>query len=70
MSSTLAIAYHSGYGHTRNDINWLAGSGGALAQSPSDASPEEGPLPGDLETARVFGARIAGKTAQLVRGRA
>ena len=44
---------------TRNDVNWLAGFGGALAQSPSDASPEEGPLPGDLETARLFGARIA-----------
>ncbi|WP_130410503.1 flavodoxin family protein [Fluviicoccus keumensis] len=53
---------------TRNDINWLAGSGGALAQSPSDASPEEGPLPGDLETARLFGARIAAVTAQFVKG--
>lgn len=44
---------------TRNDVNWLAGFGGALAQSPSDASPEEGPLPGDLETAKLFGKRIA-----------
>ena len=43
----------------RNDINWLAGFGGALAQSPSDASPEEGPLSGDLETAKLFGKRIA-----------
>jgi len=30
-----------------------------MAQSPSDASPEEGPLPGDRETARVFGRRVA-----------
>ncbi len=44
---------------TRNDPNWLGGSGGALAQSPSDSSPEEGPLPGDLETARLLGRRVA-----------
>lgn len=45
--------------NTRNDVNYLAGFTGLLAQSPSDASPEEGPLPGDLETARIFGQRIA-----------
>lgn len=45
--------------NTRNDVNYLAGFTGALAQSPSDASPEEGPLPGDLETARIFGKRVA-----------
>lgn len=44
---------------TRNDVNWLGSFGGAMAQSPSDASPEEGPLPGDLETARLFGERVA-----------
>ncbi|MDK9702781.1 MAG: flavodoxin family protein [Sulfuritalea sp.] len=44
---------------TRNDVNWLGSFSGAMAQSPSDASPEEGPLPGDLETARLFGRRIA-----------
>ena len=43
----------------RNDVNWLGSFSGALAQSPSDASPEEGPLPGDLETARRFGLRVA-----------
>lgn len=43
----------------RNDVNYLASSSGAMAQSPSDASVEEGPLPGDLETARLFGERIA-----------
>lgn len=43
----------------RNDVNWLGGFGGALAQSPSDSTPEQGPLPGDLETARLFGQRIA-----------
>lgn len=43
----------------RNEVNWLAGFGGLLAQSPADASPDEGPLPGDLETARIFGKRVA-----------
>lgn len=43
----------------RNDVNWLGSFSGAIAQSPSDASPEEGPLPGDLETARIFGRRVA-----------
>ncbi len=43
----------------RNDVNWLASFSGAMAQSPSDSSPDEGPLPGDLETARLFGSRIA-----------
>ena len=47
----------------RNDINFVGSSSGAMAQSPSDASPAE-MLPGDLETARLFGQRVA-----LVAGR-
>ena len=43
----------------RNDINYLGSFAGLMAQSPSDSTPEEGPLPGDLETARLFGARVA-----------
>ena len=42
----------------RNDINYVASSAGAMAQTPSDASVAE-MLPGDLETARKFGERIA-----------
>lgn len=49
----------------RNDVNFLGASSGLMAQSPSDSSPEEGPLPGDLETARLFGKRIAEITAKL-----
>jgi NAD(P)H dehydrogenase (quinone) len=48
----------------RNDVNWLGAFSGAMAQSPSDSSPEEGPLPGDLETARLFGARVAETAAR------
>jgi NAD(P)H dehydrogenase (quinone) len=42
----------------RNDINNLGGSIGLLAQSPSDSSPAE-MLNGDLETAKLYGKRIA-----------
>lgn len=49
----------------RNDINYLASSSGLMTQSPSDSSPEEGPLPGDLETAKLFGARIADYAKQV-----
>jgi len=45
--------------HGPDDVNWTAGSAGALAISPSDASPEEAPRAGDLETARLYGERIA-----------
>lgn len=49
----------------RNDVNWLGSFSGLMAQSPSDSSPDEGPLPGDLETARLFGARVAALAARL-----
>lgn len=48
----------------RNDINFVGSFSGLMAQSPSDASVEEGPLPGDLETAKLFGARVAGVAAR------
>lgn len=53
----------------RNDINYIASFSGAMAQSPSDASVDE-MLPGDLETARQFGGRVADATARWVKGRA
>jgi multimeric flavodoxin WrbA len=49
----------------RNDINFVGSSSGAMAQSPSDSSPAE-MLPGDLETARLFGKRVADIAARLV----
>ncbi|CAH2808053.1 MAG: Multimeric flavodoxin WrbA [uncultured Paraburkholderia sp.] len=39
----------------RNDLNYVGGFTGLLTQSPADASPEEAPPAGDLETARVAG---------------
>ncbi len=46
----------------RNDINYLAGFAGLLAQSPADASAEEAPPSGDIETAKLFGQRVAETT--------
>ena len=40
------------------DINYVGGYSGALMTSPSDSSPEE-VNKGDLETARLLGARVA-----------
>jgi NAD(P)H dehydrogenase (quinone) len=54
---------------TRDDLNYLGGFTGLLTQSPADASPEEAPPPGDLETARLFGARVAAVTARWNGGR-
>ena len=48
----------------RNDINFVGSFSGAMAQSPSDSSPAE-MLPGDLETARLFGKRVADMTARI-----
>jgi hypothetical protein len=50
----------------RNDLNYLGSFCGAVAQSPSDASPEE-MLPGDLETAKQSGLRVAVVAARLFR---
>ena len=49
---------------TRNDVNYVASFSGAMAATPSDASVDE-MLPGDLETARLFGARVAAVTAKF-----
>jgi len=45
--------------HGPDDVNWTAGFAGALAVSPADASPDEAPRKGDLETARLLGERVA-----------
>ncbi len=49
---------------TRNDVNWIGSYSGAMAQSPSDASAAE-MAPGDLDTARLLGERVAQMAARL-----
>ncbi|MBV8049257.1 MAG: flavodoxin family protein [Paludibacterium sp.] len=51
--------------HGPADVNWTAGFGGALAIAPSDASPDEAPRSGDLETARQLGRRVAELAAKF-----
>jgi NAD(P)H dehydrogenase (quinone) len=48
----------------RNDINYLVSYSGAIAQSPSDAGAGD-MAPGDLETARLFGERVAAVAAKF-----
>jgi len=42
----------------RDDVNYVGSFAGAMMQTPSDASADE-VNPGDLETARLYGERIA-----------
>lgn len=48
----------------RNDLNYVGSSAGAMATTPSDASVAE-MLPGDLETAKQFGQRVAAVAAKF-----
>ena len=48
----------------RDDVNYLVSYGGAVATSPADAG-ADAMSPGDLETARLFGQRVAEVTARL-----
>lgn len=49
---------------TRDDVNNLGGSVGALIQSPSDAGSDK-IAAGDLETARLYGERVSAISAKL-----
>lgn len=49
---------------TRNDINYVASSSGLMTTTPSDASVDE-MVPGDIATAKAFGARVAEALALL-----
>jgi NAD(P)H dehydrogenase (quinone) len=50
----------------RDDINFLVSYGGAIAQSPSDGGAADMSR-GDLETAKLFGRRVAEVAARLMR---
>ena len=51
--------------NTPNDTNYSGGFTGVMAISPADAGPDEAPRKGDLEAARLLGARVAEKAAKL-----
>lgn len=48
----------------RDDINWMGSFLGPMAQTPADASPDE-MSPGDLETSRLYGVRVAEMAAKF-----
>ena len=50
----------------RDDVNYLVSYSGAMAQSPADGGVGD-MSPGDLETARLLGARVAEIAARLAR---
>lgn len=52
---------------TRDDINYVGSFSGLMTTSPSDASVEEAPPRGDIETAKLFGQRIAEVTRDLIK---
>jgi multimeric flavodoxin WrbA len=43
---------------TRDDLNYVASSSGLMTTTPADASTDE-MVPGDIETAKAFGRRVA-----------
>jgi NAD(P)H dehydrogenase (quinone) len=49
---------------TRNDLNYLASFVGLMTATPADASPDE-MIAGDLNTAHLFGERIATVARQI-----
>lgn len=49
---------------TRNDINYVGSFSGLMTATPSDASPDE-MVPGDLDTSRQFGRRLAEVTSKF-----
>jgi NAD(P)H dehydrogenase (quinone) len=53
-------------GAKRDDVNYLVSYSGAISQSPSDAG-ADAMSAGDLETARLFGQRVAEITARVRR---
>jgi NAD(P)H dehydrogenase (quinone) len=55
-------------GPDSNQINRLGSSLGLMTQSNNDST-EIVPPKGDLETARIFGQRVAEITAQFVKGK-
>ena len=60
----LGLAYHNTKDSKRSDVNYLAANAGLMGQTASDA-PADKMEAGDLETARLFGQRVAAVAAKL-----
>ena len=60
----LGLVYHNTKDSKRGDVNHIAANVGLMGQTPSDA-PADKMEASDLETARLFGQRVAGIAARL-----
>ena len=58
------LNYNNTKASNRDDVNYLASSGGPIAQTPGDVG-ADGMNTGDLETGRLFGERIAALAAKF-----
>ncbi len=58
------LNYNNTKASLRDDVNYLASSGGPIAQTPGDAGANEMNA-GDLETGRLFGARMAALATKM-----
>ena len=58
------VSFHHTKASQRDDVGYLASSSGVTGQTPSDVG-AAGMNPGDLETARLLGERVAQVTARL-----
>ena len=58
------LNYNNTKASQRDDVNYLASSGGPIAQTPGDAGANEMNA-GDLETGRLFGARMAALATKM-----
>jgi NAD(P)H dehydrogenase (quinone) len=56
---SLGLAPSNSLAATNQDINFGGGSVGLMAIAPSDSAPNQAPFNGDIETAKLYGARIA-----------
>ncbi|GAB3184236.1 flavodoxin family protein [Hydrogenophaga aquatica] len=58
------VSYHNTKASQRDDVGYLASSSGVMGQTPSDVGAAD-MNPGDLETARLLGERVAQVAARL-----
>lgn len=58
------LNYNNTQASQRDDVNYLASSGGPIAQTPGDVG-ADGMNKGDLETGRLFGQRIQALAAKF-----
>ena len=58
------LLYNNTKASQRSDVNYMGSSSGAMAQAPGDVG-ADAINPGDLETARQFGARLTAFAARM-----